>query len=98
MKNDGRTCTITYIIPEKYEGDTVDVDATRDVMEAYAAIEDRRFGHNGTQPGDTLGPVFIKVVNNSGKSFPMWKTVLSFRAPATRGERHTLAISVPSMG
>ncbi len=84
-ENDGRTCTITYIIPEKYEGDTVDVDATRDVMEAYAAIEDRRFGHNGTQPGDTLGPVFIKVVNNSGKKFSYVEDSFVLQSPGYEG-------------
>ncbi|NBH71259.1 LPXTG cell wall anchor domain-containing protein [Clostridiaceae bacterium] len=85
-QNDGRTCVITYTIPENYEGNTVDVDATKDVMEAYNTIEDTRFGYNGTQPGDTLGPVYIKIANSSGKKFSYAEGSFILQSPGHDGE------------
>ncbi len=63
------TCTITYTIPEGYAEDTININATADVMAAYRLIQDKRFEYNGTQPGDTLGPVYINLVNKSDKKF-----------------------------
>ncbi len=85
-QNDGRTCVITYIIPEKYERDTIDINATGDVMEAYETIQKKRFGNNGTQPGDVLGPVYIKVINNSQKKFSYVEGSFILQSPGYNGE------------
>ena len=61
------TAVVTYTIPADYAADTVNINATEDVMLAYDTIEHKRFGQNGTQPGDTLGPVYIRLVNLSEK-------------------------------
>ncbi len=80
------TCTITYTIPAGYEGETIVINGSRDVMEAYASIENTRFGYNGTQPGDTLGPVFIRVVNRSGKTFSYEDGSFVLQSPDHAGE------------
>lgn len=62
-------CVITYTIPAGYAGGAVHIDASNDVMEAYRTIQEKRFGAGLTQPGDTLGPVSIRLVNQSGQAF-----------------------------
>ena len=86
FENGGRTCRIIYTIPEGYEGDTVSINATKDVMDAYRAIQDNRFGYQGSQPGDTLGPVFIELVNNSEKTFAYEKGSFVLQSPGHEGE------------
>ena len=66
---DNISATITYIIPEDYAEDTVKINATDDMMDAYAIIQDKRFANGGVQGGDLLGPVYIQVINNSQKTF-----------------------------
>ncbi len=77
------SCTITYTIPEGYEGDTVSINATKDIMAAYAHLQDT---NNGLQPGDTLGPVFIEVVNKSGKDFSYEDNSFVLQSPSHAGK------------
>ncbi len=80
------TVTITYIIPDGYDEKNIDIDASADIMQAFAKIQDVRWGYNGTQPEDSLGPVFIKIVNNSDNVFTYNKNSFIVQSPDWQGE------------